>query len=91
LKGLFLAASQFPKNRETRAPAVSELKLAAEGLPEKHKFLISAPDIDDDGNPFIVRYNKTEDTHYLSAEKDGKKTGTTAIFENNAWNVLTKK
>ena len=91
LKGLFLAASQFPKNRETRAPAVSELKLAAEGLPEKHTFLLSAPDADADGNPFIVRYNKTEDTHYLSAEKDGKKTGTTAIFENNTWNVLTKK
>ena len=25
MKGLFLAASQYPKNRETRAPKVSEI------------------------------------------------------------------
>ena len=91
LKGLFLAASQFPKNREARAPEVSELKMAAEALPKKHQFLLSAPEHDDDGNPFIVRYNKTEDTHYLSAEKDGKKTGITAIYSNNSWQISTKK
>ncbi|MEK9650246.1 MAG: type I DNA topoisomerase [Gammaproteobacteria bacterium] len=91
LKGLFLAASRFPKNRETRAPAVTELKLAKEGLPDKHRFLLTAPDTDDLGNPFIIRYNKTEDTHYLSSERDGKKIGTIAIFENNAWKIVSKK
>lgn len=91
LKGLFLAASQFPKNREARAPEVSELKMAAEALPKKHQFLLSAPEHDKDGNPFIVRYNKNEDTHYLSAEKDGKKTGIIAIYSDNSWQISAKK
>ena len=47
LKGLFLAASQFPKNRETRAIKSAELKVideVKELLPEKHHYLIDGPD-----------------------------------------------
>ena len=87
MKGLFLAASKYPKNRETRAPSVEEFNKAVteEALldackyleeQEKHMHLLDAPRHDIDGNPYIIRYNKSEDTHYLASEKDGKKLAT---------------
>ena len=88
LKGLFLAASQFPKNRETRAIKSVELKViddVKELLPEKHHYLVDGPDNDLDGSPLIIRYNKNLDIHYLSAEKDGKKTGNKFFFEEGSW------
>ena len=94
MKGLFLAASQYPKNRETRAPKVDEIKdlkeqfiTACRFLPdkEKHLYLLSAPEKDTDGNPYVIRYNRTEDTHYVASEKDGKKTKWTALFSNGEW------
>ena len=94
MKGLFLAASQYPKNRETRAPKVDEIKdlkeqfiTACRFLPdkEKHLYLLSAPEKDKDGNPYVIRYNRTEDTHYVASEKDGKKTKWTALFSNGEW------
>ena len=83
MKGLFLAASQYPKNRETRAPMVDEIKdlkdqfiNACRFLPDKdkHLYLLSAPERDKDGNPYVIRYNRTDDIHYVASEKDGKKT-----------------
>ncbi|WP_029800337.1 type I DNA topoisomerase, partial [Vibrio parahaemolyticus] len=47
--GLFMAASNFPKSRETRAPLVSELARFEERLPEKFKYLTTAPQEDPDG------------------------------------------
>ncbi len=94
MKGLFLAASQYPKNRETRAPKVHEVKdlrerfiTACRFLPdkEKHLYLLSAPEKDKDGNPYVIRYNRTDDVHYLASEKDGKKTKWTATFTNSEW------
>jgi len=94
MKGLFLAASQYPKNRETRAPKVDEIKnlkeqliTASRFLPnkEKHLYLISAPEKDRDGNPYVIRYNRTDDIHYVASEKDGKKTKWTATYSNNEW------
>ena len=94
MKGLFLAASQYPKNRETRAPKVSEInKLhdkiieACRFLPnkEKHIYLLDAPEKDVDGNPYVIRYNRTDDIHYLASEKDGKKTKWTATYSNGEW------
>jgi DNA topoisomerase-1 len=41
--GLFLAASQFPKNRETRAPLVEELLPHKGEIDPKYSFLFSAP------------------------------------------------
>ena len=63
MKGLFLAASQYPKNRETRAPKVHEIKdlkeqftNACRFLPDKdkHIYLLSAPEKDRDGNPYVI-------------------------------------
>ena len=100
MKGLFLAASKYPKNRETRAPSVSEfiqvanevLLMACEYLddPMKHAYLLEAPQQDVDGNPYIIRYNKAEDIHYLASEKDAKKTGNTAIYNGEKWVEATK-
>ena len=45
---------------------------------------------DIDGNPYIIRYNKVEDTHYLASEKEGKKTGNTAAHDGNKWTEATK-
>ena len=100
MKGLFLAASKYPKNRETRAPKVSEINQlsmeiseACRFLPQsdKHSYLMSAPEKDKDGNPYVIRYNKSEDTHYLASEKDGKKTKWTAIYNNGEWVQNLKK
>ena len=94
MKGLFLAASKYPKNRETRAPKVSEINNlsneileACRFLPntDKHSYLMSAPEKDRDGNPYVIRYNKSEDVHYLASEKDGKKTKWTAVYTNGEW------
>jgi DNA topoisomerase-1 len=94
MKGLFLAASKYPKNRETRAPKVSEINNlsneileACRFLPktDKHSYLMSAPEKDRDGNPYVIRYNKSEDVHYLASEKDGKKTKWTAVYDNGEW------
>ena len=41
--------------------------------------------VKNDGNPYVVRYNRTEDTHYVASEKDGKKTKWTALFSNGEW------
>ena len=68
LKGLFLAASQFPKNRETRAPIVGEVKSVLSKLPEKHQIFSSAPDKDPDGDDLVVRFNRKDGSQTLSSE-----------------------
>ena len=94
MKGLFLAASQYPKNRETRAPKVHEIKNLEEQLisacrflpnKDKHLYLLNAPEKDKDGNQYVVRYNRTDDIHYAASEKDGKKTKWTATYSNGEW------
>ena len=99
MKGLFLAASQYPKNRETRAPKVSEIKDLANEIREacrylpdknKHEYLLTAPEHDSEGNPYVIRYNRNEDVHYVASEKDGKKTKWTAAYTNGEW-LETKK
>ena len=51
---------------------------------------MSAPEKDRDGNEYVVRYNKSEDTHYLASEKDGKKTKWTATYDNGEWSQKLK-
>ena len=99
MKGLFLAASQYPKNRETRAPKVSEINnlkdefsYSCRFLPDKdkHLYLLNAPIKDKDGNPYVIRYNRTDDIHYVASEKDGKKTKWTASFNKGEWKESLK-
>lgn len=83
--GLFLAASKFPRNRETRAPLVSEILPHKDELDPKYSFLLSAPTEDDDGNPTQIRYSRKTKEQYLLTEKDGKATGWKAFYEGGRW------
>ncbi len=85
--GLFLAASQFPKNRETRAPLVSELLPHKDAIDKKYSFLFSAPVADDGGNPTVIRFNRKEKVHYVQSEIDGKASGWKAHYEGGRWQV----
>ena len=90
LKGLFLAASQFPKNRETRAPLVGEVKSVLSKLPEKHQIFSSAPDKDPDGDDLVVRFNRKDGRQTLSAESKGKKKKLFYIFDGNNWKEMQR-
>ena len=88
--GLFLAASQFPKNRETRAPFVYELLPHKAEIDPKYSFLFSAPTEDDEGNPTLIRFSRKTKEQYVQSEIDGKATGWKAFYENGGWVVTTK-
>jgi len=83
--GLFLAASQFPKNRETRAPLVEELLPHKEEIDPKYQFLFSAPTKDPDGNKTLVRFSRKTKEQYVQSEVDGKATGWKAFYEKGRW------
>jgi DNA topoisomerase I len=85
--GLFLAASQFPRNRETRAPLVVELKPHANELDPKFRHLLDAPETDPDGLPAVIRFSRKLKTHYVQSEVDGKPTGWRAIHVDGRWVV----
>jgi DNA topoisomerase-1 len=87
--GLFLAASQFPKNRETRAPLVSEIIPHKEEIDSKYTFLFSAPTEDDKGNPTLIRYSRKTKEQYVQSEVDGKATGWKAFYEGGKWAITT--
>jgi len=87
--GLFLAASKFPKNRETRAPLVSELLPHKDEIDPKYAFLMEAPVKDPKGNPSIVRFSRKTKEQYVMSEEKGKATGWSAHYESGKW-VETK-
>lgn len=83
--GIFLAASQFPKHRETRAPLVSELVQVKDQLDEKYRYLADAPVKDPVGNPTQVRYSRKNKEQYVMSEVDKKATGWQAHYEGGRW------
>ena len=83
--GLFLAASKFPRHRETRAPLVSELLPHREEIDPKYSFLFSAPTQDPDGLPTVVRYSRKTAEQYVQSEVEGKPSGWKAFYENGRW------
>jgi DNA topoisomerase-1 len=88
--GVFLAANTFPKSRETRAPLVEELVRFKDRLPEKLRYLATAPVVDDDGNKTIVRFSRKTKQQYIGSEKDGKTTSWSAFYIDKKW-VKSKK
>jgi DNA topoisomerase-1 len=88
--GIFLAASQFPKNRETRAPLVEELLTVSEQLDPKYQFLISAPVADPEGNKVQVRYSRKTKEQYVLTEVDKKATGWKAFYRDGEWVAETR-
>ena len=83
--GIFLAASQFPKNRETRAPKVFELLPHANELDPKFKYLLTAPQKDPAGLPAIIRYSRKTKEQYVQSEVDGKASGWRAYYSDGRW------
>jgi DNA topoisomerase-1 len=83
--GLFLAASKFPKNRETRAPLVKEILPHKAEIDPKYEFLFTAPTQDPDGNSSVIRYSRKNKEQYVMTEIEGKASGWSAHYENSAW------
>ena len=88
--GLFLAASKFPKNRETRPPLVKEIKPHRDEIDPKYEFLMKAPEADPEGNPTVIRYSRKSKEQYVMSEKDGKATGWSAWYVKGKWQPKEK-
>ena len=88
--GLFLAASKFPKNRETRAPLVAELIPHRDEIDPKYHYLLEAPVKDSEGNPAIVRYSRKTKEQYVMTEVAKKATGWRAYYLDGVWKVQDK-
>lgn len=89
--GLFLAASGFPKNRETRAPLVAEILPHKNEIDPKYTYLFDAPVADDDGLPTVIRYSRKTKEIYVQTEEEGKATGWKAFYEGGKWVVTATK
>ena len=92
--GLFLAASKFPRNRETRAPYVEELLPHKDKIDPKYAFIFAAPTEDDAGNKTMVRYSRKTKEQYVQTEIDKKATGWKAFYNDGKWEITkppTKK
>ena len=84
--GLFLAASKFPKIRETRAPKVAELRTVAEQLDPKYQYLLQAPDTDPEGNPTLIKFSRKNQAQYIGSEtSEGKQTKWSLVFNDGKW------
>ena len=83
--GIFLAASKFPKHRETRPPLVRELVPHRSELDPKFLYLCDGPAEDPDGNPAVIRFARKTKQQYLMSEKEGKATGWVAYFRDGEW------
>jgi len=88
--GLFLAASGFPRNRETRAPLVIEILPHQAEIDEKYTFLFAAPAKDKEGRDAVIRYSRKTKEQYVQTEVDGKPSGWSAFYENGKWVVREK-
>ncbi|MEC8374345.1 MAG: type I DNA topoisomerase, partial [Pseudomonadota bacterium] len=90
--GIFLAAHNFPKSRETRAPKVEELARFRDRISPKFYYLADAPQKDPDGNAAIVRYSRKTKQQYVMSENDsGKATGWSAWYDNGKWQEQAAK
>ncbi|WP_296404014.1 type I DNA topoisomerase [Psychrobacter sp.] len=85
--GLFLAASKFPKVRETRPPKLSELREIKDQMDEKFQYLFKGPDEDPEGNPTILRWSRKQKEQYIGSEnpKTGKATHWGVYWRNGVW------
>ena len=90
--GIFLAASQFPKNRETRAPYLDELLPHQNEIDPKYQFLMHAPAKDPAGRRSLVKFGRKTREHYVMTENNkGKPSGWRADYVNGEWVESEKK
>ncbi|WP_198329378.1 type I DNA topoisomerase [Psychrobacter cibarius] len=83
--GMFLAASKFPKVRETRAPKLAELREIKDKMEDKFQYLFEGSDEDPDGNPTILRWSRKKKEQYIGSEKNGKATRWGVYWRNGKW------
>ncbi|MGM8885794.1 type I DNA topoisomerase [Psychrobacter sp. 1U2] len=83
--GMFLAASKFPKVRETRAPKLAELRAIKDKMEDKFQYLFEGPDEDPDGNPTILRWSRKKKEQYIGSEKNGKATRWGVYWRKGEW------
>ena len=83
--GMFLAASKFPKIRETRPPKLAELREIKEQMEDKFQYLFAGPDQDPEGNPTILRWSRKKKEQYIGSEKNGKASRWGLYWRNGEW------
>ncbi|MDH5629708.1 MAG: type I DNA topoisomerase [Gammaproteobacteria bacterium] len=88
--GIFLAASQFPKNRETRAPLVEEILLVKDQLDPKFEYLSKAPVADPEGNKTVIKFSRKTKEQYVTGDVNGKSSGWSAFYNNGQWQAAEK-
>ena len=89
--GIFLAASQFPKHRETRAPYIDELLPHQNEIDPKYQHILKAPAKDPSGRRTLVKFARKTGEHYIMSEKDdGKPSGWRAEYQGGAWQEASK-
>ncbi len=88
--GIFMAASNFPKSRETRAPLVEELVRFKDRISPKFHYLTEAPVQDPEGNKAVVRFSRKNKEQYVMTEIDKKATGWTAHYVDGKWEQRQK-
>ncbi|RPH92697.1 MAG: DNA topoisomerase I subunit omega, partial [Calditrichaeota bacterium] len=85
LVGLFLAAHNFPKSRETRSPLVEDLARHRAELDPRFHYLADAPAADPDGNQSVVKFNRKGKYHYLASQIEGKTAHWSASYVEGEW------
>ena len=88
--GIFLAASQFPKNRETRAPYIDELIPHQNEIDPKYGYVMQAPVTDSQGRRTLLKFARKTKEQYVISEDDGKPSGWRADYVNGKWLVDEK-
>ncbi|MFT0772261.1 type I DNA topoisomerase [Psychrobacter nivimaris] len=83
--GMFLAASKFPKVRETRPPKLAELREIKDKMEDKFQYLFAGPDEDPEGNPTILRWSRKKKEQYIGSEKNGKATRWGVYWRKGEW------
>ena len=83
--GMFLAASKFPKVRETRPPKLAELREIKDKMEDKFQYLFEGPDEDPEGNPTILRWSRKKKEQYIGSEKNGKASRWGVYWRKGEW------
>jgi DNA topoisomerase-1 len=83
--GLFLAASTFPKSRETRKPTVADLRRHKDKIDPKYAYLLKAPDKDPAGNAATIRFSRKSKQHFIMSEIEGKATNWALFWRDGKW------
>lgn len=81
--GLFLAASKYPKHKQTRQVLVQELLPHANELDPRFKHLLDAPREDPDGISMCVRYSRKSKEHYVTSKQP--KSNWVAWYKEGRW------